>query len=534
MNDTIDPRMAKALVRYEVISAFLALEPKRGQKRQLLEKLAARTWRDEKGEPLIVSPETIRTWLRRYRTGGLEGLQDKLRARRGVKVLCPEQVEILCQLRREVPERSIDRIITIAESMDLLKPGAVSRSTVHRVLQAEGLSARACRVPDTHDLDRFEADFPNDLWQSDLLNGPWLPDPQRPGKMRRAYLYAFIDDHSRLLLHGRFSFKGELPALELVFRRSLQKYGLVRRVYYDNGAVYRSDHMRQVVATLGIHRIIFTRPYRPMGHGKIEALNRYIRAAFLAELKAAPQIDTINALNEAFVAFADHYNRRVHSETGQAPIDRWRAGIEKVRYADDEDLRLAFLWREERTPDKTAIFSLFGQKYQVSAPLARRRIQVRYDPERLEQVEVWHDDRFVERARPFEVQNHRRPQHPALVENQKEQDKTEPTANWLGHLVDSRRKQGFIEPTPRQLSERAEAERAEADEKILTLLKEHLDPGVIHEQTVGDYLDRFGPFDSNCAQRALDRIIGDLEGHDQHITVYLDAIRDEHDKGQKQ
>lgn len=106
-------------------------------------------------------------------------------------------------------------------------------------------------------------DFPNEMWQSDMLQGPWLPDPRRPKKARRSWLYAFLDDHSRLCLHGRFSFKGDLPALELVFRRSLQKYGVPRRVYYDNGAVYRSEHMRHVVACLGIEGITFTQVRRP-------------------------------------------------------------------------------------------------------------------------------------------------------------------------------------------------------------------------------------------------------------------------------
>lgn len=98
-----------------------------------------------------------------------------------------------------------------------------------------------------------------------MLQGPWLPDPRRPQKMRRSWLYAFLDDHSRLCLHGRFSFKGDLPALELVFRRSLQKYGVPRRVYYDNGAVYHPEHMRHIVACLGIEGITFTRPRQDRG-----------------------------------------------------------------------------------------------------------------------------------------------------------------------------------------------------------------------------------------------------------------------------
>ena len=62
----------------------------------------------------------------------------------------------------------------------------------------------------------------------------------------------------------------------------------------------------------------------------------------------------------------DHdYNRTVHTETGQTPIARWRAGSDKVDYADEKALRDAFLWTEKRTPDKTGIFSLLGCRYQV-------------------------------------------------------------------------------------------------------------------------------------------------------------------------
>jgi len=358
-----DTEGAWALARYQVISAYLALEPRRGQRTQLLQQLASRAWPDPLGQIFHVAAETIRVWVRRYRAGGLDSLRDKPRPQRGVEVLAPDEVERILQLKRDVPERSLDRLLKIAEDAGVIAPGRLRRSTLHRVLRAHHLSARTPTAATTDDLDRFEADSPNDLWQSDMLAGPWLPDPDAPKKMRRAYLYAFIDDHSRLLLHGRFSFRGNLPALELVFRRCLQKFGKPRRCYYDNGQVYRSGHMRQIVAALGIHPIVFTQTYRPEGHGKIEALNRFIRSAFISELRAS-RITTLDALNEAFLAWADvEYNRRVHSETGEEPLSRWRRSVDKVRYADDEALRQAFLWRELRTPDKSGVFGLLGQTY---------------------------------------------------------------------------------------------------------------------------------------------------------------------------
>lgn len=529
-DDKLDPAEAKALSRYQVISAYLALEPARGERRQLLEQLAAKSWVGADGELFHVSAETIRKWVARYRARGLEGLRDKPHPLRGVQALEPEQIELVCNLRREVPERSLDRIIQIAEQMKLLRPGLLRRSTLHRVLQAHGLSKRAMRTPDRKDLDRFEADFPGDLWQSDMLSGPWLPDPKRPGKSRRAYLYAFIDDHSRLLLHGRFSFKGDLPALELVFRRSLQKFGHVRRVYYDNGQTYRSHHMKHIVATLGIHRLIFTQVRRPEGHGKIEALNRLIRAAFLAELKAS-HIQTLDELNEAFVAWVEQdYNRRLHSETGQRPLDRWRAGLERVKWADEHKLRQAFLWKEERTPDKAGIFSLFGTEYQVEPELARRRIELRYDPEVLELIEVWYKGQFVERVRPFEVHAHRRPKPAATAQDEVAAAKPTPVADYLGHLVSVHRDEGRIEPSPKALAAATRAARAAADEAIVALLAERLDPAVIEVPAIRDFCERYGPFDADEAERAIAPFV-DRGLTDQHISMYLDAIRRHHPKG---
>jgi len=56
----------KALWRFQIISAYLAADPPRGKRRQMLEELAAKTWLLESGEVVTVKAETIRYWLRIY------------------------------------------------------------------------------------------------------------------------------------------------------------------------------------------------------------------------------------------------------------------------------------------------------------------------------------------------------------------------------------------------------------------------------------------------------------------------------------
>jgi transposase InsO family protein len=525
----MDESARKALQRYQVISAYLALDPPRGKRRQLLEQLAQKVWRTEAGEPFTVAAETIRVWIRRYRGGGLPALADTPRPQRGVSVLSEAQQQLLIALKQEVPERTLDRIIKMVDKMKLGDGQVPSRSTLHRVLQQAGVSGRPPPAQSDTDLDRFEASFPSELWQSDLLKGPWLPDPQRPGKRRRAVLYAFIDDHSRLLLHGRFSFKEDLPLLELVLRRCLQRWGLCRLLYYDNGAVYRAGHMKHIAAELGIHPIIYTTTYRPMGHGKIEALNRLIKSAFIAEVKAS-SITTLDALNEAFMAWADtDYNRSVHSETGQTPRERFKAGLDKVRYAEEEKLRRAFLWKEDRTPDKAGCFSLFGARYQLdTSKIGRQRIQVRFDPEALDELEIWHKDRFVQRCHPFKVQRHRRPKSiPDAPSAPDENDAAAPpVADYLGHLVVARRADRFIEPEPsaKALVEQARARRLAADQAVIDLLLEYTDRDAIDIGAAKRFLDRYGPFDVEQVETVLRRLLS-TNPADQHVTFYLEAIR---------
>jgi len=510
-----------ALLRFQAISAYITQEPPRGSRRAALEKLAEKSWLLPDGRPVSFSAETLRSWVRRYREGGLEALDDKARPVRGVQALSEEQVELFCKLKQEVPERSLDRLLRIAEEMKLVEPGVVCRSTLHRALQARGLSGRPRPKTSDTDLDRFEAEAPNDLWQSDMLVGPWLPDPDKPGKRRRAYLYAFLDDHSRLLLAGRWAFKGDLPALELVFRQALRRHGLARRVYYDNGATYRSRHMRQVVAALGIHNLVFTTAYRPMGHGKIEAFNRFCRSAFISEVKASP-IETLDALNAAFGAWVERfYNRRIHGETNEAPQDRWRKGLERVRHVDEEVLRRAFLWSETRKADKTGVLSLFGRRYQVGPDLARKKVELRYDPERLEELEVWFEERFRERIRPFEVQPHRRPKPASTEPHDEANTSTAPVADWLGHLV-AERGEVLADDPERELRQELERRRL-LDEAFIDAVRDRLDEVVFDDTTVRDWLRHYGPLDTEPVVELLDIAIEHM-GTGQHVQQYLDAL----------
>jgi putative transposase len=515
--DNHDPITQKALFRYQIISAYLATDPPRGKRRKLLEHLASKTWMLPSGEVLTVEAETIRLWIRLYRLGGFEALKDKPRSDQGIRAIPKEILDQACNLKCQVPERSIERIITIMENMQLSPPGLLRRSTLHRALQARGLSKRNLTIPDRRDLDRFEADYANDLWQADMLQGPWLPDLKHPGKMRRSYLYAFIDDASRLLLYGRFFFKGDLPALELVFKRALQRYGKPRRVYYDNGMVFKSNHMKLLCAELGIHKPIHTTPYRPQGHGKIEAFNRFCIHHFIAEVKAST-ITTLDQLNEAFFAWVDEeYNLRKHSELDMSPKKRWIKDASRIEYLDEEKIRVAFLWRELRTPDKTAVIRLFNRTYKVSATLARQKVEVRYDPEHLEQIEIYLNGVFRQRARPLQVSPNRGPKELLPLPENPEPQKT---VDYLTWLTQAHKKKTQI--TPAKGNEKSQ----DSLEGFLALLQQHIHPDVFDPSPATEFFDTFGPFE----MKKIKQILADLlaaHPSNLHLSFYLNHVHDQ-------
>jgi transposase InsO family protein len=508
-----DPIVQKALLRFKVISAYLAENPPHGRRRKMLEHLSQKEWMLENGEIFHVKPDTIRYWIRLYQNGGFEALKDKPRSDQGCRAIPQEFIETACNLKREVPERTIDRIIAIMENMQLAPPGVLRRSTLHRALQKKGLSQRKLKPSQKRDLDRFAAAYANDLWQSDMLQGPWLPDPHRKDKMRRTYLYAFLDDASRLLLYGRFFFKGDLPALELVFKRSLQRYGKPVRVYYDNGKVYRANHMRLICAELNIHRPIHTQPYRPEGHGKIEAFNRFCVTNFIAEVKASA-IRTLDELNQAFFAFIDvEYNRRRHSELHMTPKQRWLKDASRITYLEEEKIRTAFLWREMRTADKTGVIRLFNQKYKVVPEFSQKKIEVRYDPERLDQIEIYANGKFIQRAKPLSITPHRAPKQIMPHTEPAPPAKTD-YLTWLTqqHQQEKHMANQSLDPS-------------KTAAPFIALLREHIDPKVFDPTLCNEFFHTHGPFDIQKIKHILDILLA-VHPNNLHTTFYLETIRD--------
>jgi putative transposase len=119
-------------------------------------------------------------------------------------------------------------------------------------------------------------------------------------------------------------------------------------------------------------------------------------------------------LNRLFTAWVEvDYHRRVHTETGQTPLERWEASwatAGKVpAIPDPADLTEAFLWSTWRRVTKTATVSLHNNLYQVDAVLAGRKVELVFDPFDLSRIEVRYDQCSYGSAAPQAIGHHVHP-----------------------------------------------------------------------------------------------------------------------------
>lgn len=385
-----DPATQAALWRYGVIAPLLAPDLERHERARLKQQ-AVQTEHGGPGRPpRRVSERTIERWLKRYREQGFAGLLPQPRKDRGaLRALDPSVLQKAVALREEAPERSTKQIIRIL-ALDPESPvDGVALSTLSRHLRRLGKS-RARLKASGRVFRRYEKDRPNAQWQSDVLYGPYLPDPSDPAKSKRTYLIAFLDDHSRLVPHGAFYWGEDLVSLVDCFKRAILKRGVPTRVYCDHGVIYQSHQFGRICAELGV-RHIAARPYSPEGKGKIERFWQTVEGSFLTELRLDP-VATLEEINQRFAAWVEQgYHHWPHRETGEAPGARFARALDSIRLPDPVRVREIFLWAERRVVDRTGCVKLQGNRYEVDSRLMGLKCQLRYDPYDLSSIEIWHD-----------------------------------------------------------------------------------------------------------------------------------------------
>jgi len=384
-----------ALFRYSLIREAADASLTIRQRGQLVRELASREHVGPNDRRIKVGRGTIDRWIRAYRGGGFEALAPE--SRTAEPVTEKRLLDLAEALKREVPRRTAAQVAQIIRTAEGAGP---AERTVQRHLARLGLNTRPDgSAPQAH--GRFEAAAPGDLWTGDALHGPTIAG-------RKTYLFAFIDDHSRALVGYRWGLSEDTVRLEAAFRHALSSRGVPKMTYVDNGSAYVSKQLLRAYASLGV-RLVHSRPGKPQGRGKIERVFETVRLQFLVEVESRLPAD-VAELNRLFAAWVETvYHRRIHTETGQAPIERLLAGAAPV-LPTPAALHEAFLWSETRTVTKTATISLHSNTFEVDAALVGSRVEVVFDPFALESVEIRFQGRSMGQGLPVTIGRHSHPQ----------------------------------------------------------------------------------------------------------------------------
>jgi len=518
-----------ALFRYSLIVPFLSQEELEwGVKGELVQRMVSQITAIPFSQKTSLHEASIRRYLRIYRQQGFDGLKPKNRADKGSShKISSETLEKAFLLKREEPRRSAKKIIQLLEAHNLAPLGLLKPSTLSRIFKQQGLTAKLLRQSGKN-FRAFQAEHANQIWQSDTLFGPYLPDPDRPGKKKQTYLIAIIDDYSRLIVHAEFYWHERLPHLENTLHKAILRRGIPEVFYVDNGQVYSAHQINAICAELGIRKIS-CKPYSPEGKGKIERFFGTVRTDFLTEL-AHETVQHLHQLNAKFWAWLEQdYHQKIHSATNETPNIRWRQKVTAfMRKIDEKQLQSIFLWREQRKVSKLGLVSLCGVQFEVSSILVGKTVEIRYNHFDLAQVFIYLEGRFLQKALPSKIsrwntaQKQPLPQTPtpappsninhlAYLEQQHQQTKIYQAKQLLGHSND-------------QLPQQAPYTAAEFFKETATVLQRQLENFHASELIEMQHAwDKYGPFEPALVHIALAKAILDKKTG-QHISFYLEYI----------
>jgi transposase InsO family protein len=370
-----------------------------------------------------LSYKTIKRYDDAYQAQGFEGLKPRDRLPRNSGDL-PENFEEFLQeaiqLRREVPSRSVEKIITILEMEGRVSPGVLKRSTLQRHLFDAGFGSthlEVYREAQESSSKRFCKPHRMMLLQGDIKYGPRLPIGKK-GAMVQTYLSSAIDDHSRMILSSKFYDNQEELIVEDTFRDVILKYGAFDSCYFDNGSQYIAKQLKLSLAKLSI-RIRHAPKKSGKSKGKIEKFHRVVDS-FLDEVKAQ-KVKTLEELNRLWaICLEEYYHKKPHEgiaeyyksisadvpAEGITPEQEWNRDSRALRYLDAGLVGEAFMHHEKRKVNKGACISFRGKQYEARASLIGCRVEIAYDPSSPEIITVSYPGIQSFKAAPLRIEEY--------------------------------------------------------------------------------------------------------------------------------
>jgi len=256
-----------------------------------------------------VSKGWVSRLVTRYRTEGDTAFEPHSRRPHNSPRATPAAtVALILELRHTLASRGRDAgCDTIAWHPEHDHNIRVSTSTIHRHLRRADLVVPEPRKKPRSSYIRFQAEQPNETWQSDFTH--W-----RLANGVDVEILCWIDDHSRYALsitaHLRVTGRTVLDT----FRHAVNEHGAPFSTLTDNGMVFTTRFSggkggrNTFEAELVRRRIVQknSRPNHPTTCGKVERFHQTLKK----ELRAQPPPATIRELQAQIDTFVDYYNHR--------------------------------------------------------------------------------------------------------------------------------------------------------------------------------------------------------------------------------
>jgi transposase InsO family protein len=364
-----------ALFRLCVIGPLTQCSLARGALRAEMRDLARKPFRPPGAtRTRSFSIPTLERWYYAHKEGGLDALRPVPRSDRGrARELTEAQRSLLLDIRREHPSATASVILRELIASGRVDEGAVSESTVRRLLTEHGLDRIALRDgAGARTRLRWEAERPGALWHGDVCHGPTLTIGDRKVAVR---IHGMLDDASRFIVAlEAHSTEREVDMLGILVR-ALRRHGPPEVLYLDNGSTYRGALLSLCCARLGI-ALVHAKPYDPEARGKMERFWRTLRQGCLDHLGALATLGDLNARLAAFLS--EHYHTAAHASLmGRSPGVAWSTAQRPVDRLDEAKLREALTARSQRRVRKDTTLSIAGDVWELDQGfLAGRTVTV--------------------------------------------------------------------------------------------------------------------------------------------------------------
>jgi len=149
----------------------------------------------------------------------------------------PETVDLVLTLRKQLAESGHDAgAETIVWHLAQHHSVRLSKATVHRILVRDGAVTPEPKKRPKSSYLRFEAEQPNETWQSDFTHYRLTNPDGTPG--RDVEVITWLDDHSRYALHTSAHRRITAQIVLDTFSETAAQHGCPASTLTDNGMVY--------------------------------------------------------------------------------------------------------------------------------------------------------------------------------------------------------------------------------------------------------------------------------------------------------